>query len=64
MTIYVKSFLYGFLYVFGFSRYPYPNDLPNFTDREDVSAIANDWKNVGIEVMKAYESSEKPTTAN
>lgn len=64
MIIYVKSFLYGFLYVFGLTRSPYPHDLPDFKNREDVSAIANDWRNVGIEVMKAYESSEKPTSAS
>ncbi len=64
MTIYVKSFLYGFLYVFGLARTPFPSDIYKFTNRDDVSALSKDWENVGIEVMKAYESSEKPADSN
>lgn len=61
MNLYIKSFICGFFYVFGFSNSPVPKDIHRIIRRDDRKALSNDWMQVGKEVMKAYEASEKPS---
>jgi hypothetical protein len=61
MNLYNKSFIYGFLYVFGLVSIPIPKDFQKIICRDDEKAIANDWSQIGKDVMKAYKATEKPT---
>ena len=61
MNIYVKSFACGFLYIFGLVNLPITGQIQKYIYRDDKTAISNDWKNVGLEIHKSYESAEKPT---
>ena len=61
MNLYVKSFVYGFLSVFGLVNTPIPEDVQKLFRRDDEKALANDWMLVGKDLMNAYETTEKPT---
>lgn len=61
MNIYFKSFILGFLYVFGITESPIASEIKKVFSRDDTKEISNDWKKVGVEIRKSYESTEKPT---
>jgi len=62
MNLYIKSFAYGFMYVFGMVNMPVPKDVHKLIHRNDEKAISGDWLQVGKEVMNAYEATEKPAS--
>jgi hypothetical protein len=60
MNIYIKSFILGFLYVFGLAESPIASEIKEIIFRDDAKSISKDWKKVGMEMRKAYETAEKP----
>ena len=61
MNLYVKSFVYGFLSIFGLVDSPIPGEIQRIFRRDDETALANDWMQVGKDIMNAYETTEKPS---
>ena len=53
--IYLRSFVSGFLYVFGLSENPVVYFKEKYRERNDAEEIAKDWIRIGTDMQKSYE---------
>ena len=54
-SVYLYSFVSGFLYVFGLSENPSRYLNKKFREQNDNDEIAKDWENIGTDIQKSYE---------
>jgi len=53
--IYLKSFVSGFLYVFGLSKNPSSILNTKYREQNDINEMEKDWQNIGSDIQKSYE---------
>ena len=53
--IYLRSFVSGFLYVFGLSENPTIYLNTKYREQNDTNEMVKDWKNIGTDIQKSYE---------
>ena len=54
-NIYLRSFVSGFLYIFGLSDNPFTYLSSKYKNRNDAEEIDKDWRIVGTDIQNSYE---------